>query len=489
MEIGDRIPVSVFIAAVEGTERFALSEAALTRIAAARRVIDRYARGDEPVYGLNTGLGANLAHRIPPEDIPDFQAQLLRGRAVAVGPSMDARTGRAALLVRVIGAARGASGLSQPVIDLMLAMLNTGLAPVIPMHGSIGAGDLTLAAHMGLTLIGEGDIWRNGERIGAAEALRDAGLTPVTLAPKDALALANHSAISVALTADVVMRAKRLMRLAKGAAVLAGEGYAINLSIFDADVHALRPATGQEEAAAWFRAAFAGSSLETDLPRAIQDALSFRTMASVFGTVEVALARLEAEVEIELNAGADNPAVIGGATLSTPNFQTPAIALALDTMAISVTHVAAAAAQRIVKLMAPQLSGLPKYLSPVGGGSAGFVPMQKTVAALLGEINRHAASGSLSAMPVSDMVEDVAPQTPLCSRKLSEQLDAWRLLIGIEAMVAAQAVDLRQSAALGKVAGTLHAAIRASVSMLTDDRPTGPDVACVLSAIEPINIA
>jgi histidine ammonia-lyase len=169
--------------------------------------------------------------------------------------------------------------------------------------------------------------------------------------------------------------------------------------------------------------------------------------------------------------------------LSTPNFHTPALALALDTLAIAHVHLATASAQRILKLMNPHLSGLPKYLSAVGGASAGLLPLQKTVASLLAEIRLHAQPASLDSIAVSEMVEDVAPQTPLAARKLTTQIDLLQWLIAIEALVAAQAVDLRKPKSLGRVAKMLHSAIRSLVPPLHEDRATGPDVAAVRQAI------
>ena len=484
MEIGGHVTPEAFIAVVDGGPRFRLSSAARARIMGARAVVDRHAAGSAPVYGLNTGLGGNLAHRLQPHEMAAFQAQLLRGRSVGVGPPLPPRIGRAALLARLIGAAAGHAGLSMPVVDLMLDMLNAGLAPVIPTHGSIGAGDLVLGAHVGAALIGEGEVWSEGRRRPAADALCEAGLAPVDLAPKDALALANHSAVTTALAADVFVRARTLLLLAQAAAALAGEGYAMNLTVFDAAVNAARPAPGQAATAAWFRTAFKGSSLLEGPARAIQDALSFRTLAPVFGAAAVELERLGEAVTIELNAGGDNPAVLGDAVLSTANFHTSALATALDAAAVGIAQAATAGAGRVIKLMTPGFSGLPKYLSPAGGASAGFVPMQKTLAALLGEVHRHAAPVSLYAMPVSETVEDVAPQTPLAARKLGQGLDAWRLLVGVEAMVAAQAIDLRTPKALGAAGRALFDRVRAAVPALDEDRATGPDVEAVLRAIE-----
>ncbi len=462
--IGAPLTAASLMDAADARGRFALDPAARARIAAARAAVDARAASPEPVYGLNTGLGANLGHRVAPGAMAAFQVQILRGRAAGVGPPLPERICRAALLARVAGAARGACALSPATVDAMLAMLERGLAPAIPRHGSIGAGDLLLGAHVGLALIGEGEVWAGGRPRPASEALAEAGLAPATLGPGEALALASHSAVTVALSACATTRAQGLLTLAMGVAALSAEGHAINPAILDPRIPPLRPAAGQERAADWLRAALSGSSLLREPPRSLQDALSFRTMAPALGAARAALDRLTAAVEIELNGAADSPAVIAAdppVLLSAPNFDTTDVALALDAAAIALARLAGASAQRIVKLMAPHLSGLPRHLSPVGGASAGMVPLQKTAAALLAEVQRHAAP-TPTAMAVSEMVEDVAPMTPLAARKLDEQCEAWRLLIGVEALVAAQAVDLRAPASLGVVAERLHAPIRAA---------------------------
>ncbi|MDP1702203.1 MAG: aromatic amino acid ammonia-lyase [Aestuariivirga sp.] len=483
---GSHISLQRFVELADSPVSITLAASIRERLVRAREIVARYAASDQPVYGLNTGLGGNLQHRIEAEDIPGFQASLLLARSAGVGPNLPEWISRAAWLSRIIGAARGASGLSLTTFDLMLAMAERGLAPAVPTYGSIGTSDLVLAAQMGASLIGQGEMWDNGNCRPAAEALRAHGIEPIELAPKDGLALANNSSLSIALAARALSGARSTMDLAQAITVLSGESYGMNLSIFEARIHALRPAAGQEQAAAWFRAALEGSSLYgSGAPRSIQDALSFRVVAPLFGTARNALALAEKEIEIELNGAADNPAVLidTNEMLSTPNFHTPALALALDTLAIAHVHLATASAQRILKLMNPHLSGLPKYLSPVGGASAGLLPLQKTTASLLAEIRLHAQPASLDAISVSEMVEDVAPQTPLAARKLATQTELLQWLIAIEALVAAQAVDLRKPKSLGRVAKMLHSAIRNSVLTLHEDRATGPDVAAVRQAI------
>ncbi len=270
-----------------------------------------------------------------------------------------------------------------------------------------------------------------------------------------------------------------LALLSAAVAALSCEGYAANLAIFDPRLAAARPARGQERAAALFRAALAGSALHAPgAARSIQDALSFRTLAPVVGTALAAFEAAVESVEAEVNSAADNPLVLAedGLILSTANFHTPAIALAFDALAIAGAHLATGVAWRAAKMLDARMTGLPRYLSPVGGASTGFNSLGKTAAALHAEVRLRAMPASLDALPVSDGVEDHAPQTPLTIRKLAEQVEPLRMLVAVEALVAAQAVDLRAPPRLAPVTRVLHAAIRGAAPRLDEDRETGPDV-------------
>jgi histidine ammonia-lyase len=470
---------------VAGTGTVALSDLARSRIARSREIVARYTAGDEPIYGLNTGLGGNLGHRLSQGDISAFQTQLVRGRNIGVGEPLPPDVCRAALLSRIVSAASGGSGLSQTTINLLIAMFNAGVTPVIPARGSISAADLGLSAHIGAVVIGRGRAWFAGEDLPGSEALALAGLKPVDLEPKDGLALCNnsvpgtgHGAMTLAALGDTIL-------IAATVAALACQGYGANPAIFDARLHVARPASGQVEAAVLFRRLLDGSSLHEN-PRNIQDAVSFRTLAPVMGATFAAFGVARDAVETELNGISDSPLVLldDGLMLSSPSFHTAAIALAFDTLAIGLTHLATASAYRIFKLMNPALSGLPKYLSPIGGASAGYVPMQKTVAALHAEIRLAATPASLDSLAVSDTVEDHAPQTLMTVRKLAGQLVPFKLMIAIEALVAAQAVDLRAGLRLSPITQHLHGAIRAAVPMLEEDREPGIDVMAVHAILD-----
>jgi histidine ammonia-lyase len=485
VEIGAApLTIGRIVELVQGRERIALTACARRRIATARAVVERYAQGDAPVYGLNTGLGGNVGFRLAPAEIEAFQEQIIIGRCIGMGLPLPEPVARAALLCRIVGLAQGGSGISMAALGQLVAMFNAGVTPIIPSRGSIGAADLGLCAHMAAVVIGRGEATFGGVTMSGADALAGAGLAPIKLAAKDGLSLCSASAVSAGHAATTLVELGALLTALLVTAALSIEGYAANPTIFDARLAAARPAAGQALAAAAFRRALGGSALHDGSARAIQDAISFRALPQIWGPALESFRTAVEAVETEINSAADNPLVLtdDGVMLSTANFHTAAIALAFDTLAIVLTHLATASAERIIKLMNPNLSGLPKYLSPVGGASTGFNSLQKPAAALHAEIRLKAQPASLDALPVSDTVEDHAPQTPLTIRKLAEQIELLRMLVAIEALVSAQAVDLR-SHRLAPATRDLHAAIRARVPMLTTDRETGPDASRVADLI------
>jgi histidine ammonia-lyase len=463
-----------------GRRAVALAPEVAARVAMSRAAVEQALARGEAVYGLTTGLGANVGVALDNADLLAFQTRILVGRAVAVGPFLPRETVRAALLLRANGLARGGAGASLAVIEALLALLARGVHPCVPSLGSIGAADLTPMAHLALPLVGRGSAELDGEIMPGDEALRRAGLTPVELAPKDGLALVSSNALSVAEAALLIDDAAALLDLAALAAALSFEGMRANPGPLLAEVAAARPAPGQESAAATLRSFLADSTLwDKRGARTVQDALSFRCVAPVYGAAGAALTFIREAVIPEINAAADSPLVLleDGRILSTGNFHTGALALAADTLALALVPVADLAVGRAMKLMLPEASGLAKFLTPVGGNRAGFAPMQKTLAALRAECRHAANPASLDFTPVANGVEDHAPQTPLTLRKAATLCRSLRTLLAIELMVAAQAIDLRDPPpVLGPPLAAAYRAIRARIARLEDDRSLGPEV-------------
>ncbi len=471
---GSKISIEAFCNAVSKPIELQASKSVLNRISTTHKAVEDIAMGDKPVYGLNTGLGGNLGYRLKPEEISDFQMQIIAGRAVACGEPLPENTGRGVLLARIISAAQGYSGISIELFNHMIAVYEAGISPVIPEYGSIGDSDLVQNSHFALAVLGKGDVWVEGKVINASTALRKAKLTPPSLKPKEGLAMVSHSGLSVALTANALNETKLFLEIAMSVIVLSYEGYGANQKVLDDEINQLRPSPCQLETAEWFRKKLEGSEQK---PRRIQEALSFRTMPSICGAAQHALNHAISVWENEANGSPDSPVVLEDDNMvSTANFHTPALALAIEGITLALAGIANGSVQRMQRMMNSELSGLPKYLSPIGGSSAGFVPSQKTASALNTEIRHAAIPIVFNPSPISDGVEDMAPNTPAAARKLLRQLHPFQLLFGLEALVACQAIDLRKPASKSTLSTKLCKAVRSKIPMLIEDRPLGQDI-------------
>lgn len=465
-----------------GGTAVAIAPSARERMQASAAVVARAAEAGVPVYGLTTGLGQRVVDRIDGQAAAAFSLQTLRGRAMAVGERLPVELTRATMAVRCNGLCAGGSGATPAIAGGLASLLNAGVHPCIPRFGSVGASDLCMLAHVGLTLIGEGEAELDGRPMASAEALARAGLEPVTLGPKDGLAICSSSALSAAVAALDLVDALAGLEVMQVAAALSLEGFRANLSPLDPRVVAARPAPGQAWAAGGLRALLHGGALtEPGAARRLQDPLSLRCVSQIHGSLHVALTLLAAAVEPELGGAADNPLVLADdeEILSTGNFHVPALALALDATAIALSQVAAASTERQARLKTARLSGLPAGLSPSAQVSSGLSPLSKTAQALTVEI-RHLAA-PLAIMPTigADGVEDDSTGAAHAALRVREQIERLRPLAAIELIVAAQAVDLALGArrdSLGAGTAAAHAAVRERVAMLEADRPMGPDV-------------
>ena len=368
--LGERLGVEDVVAVARGGAAVRVAPVVHERLRAARAVVERLAASEEPVYGLTTGLGAKSSLRLPTEEREAFQTRVLLGRAVAAGEPYPTDVVRAMLLARAAGLAQGGSGISPPVFEALLALLDRRVHPIVPSLGSVGTADLALCAALALPLIGLGEAELAGERLPGAEALRRAGLEPVALHVKDGLALASANAGSVGHGALVAHDARVFLDTALAAGALSLAGFQGSLTPFEAEVAAPAPARGQEDAARRLRAL-----AEPGTPRLLQDPLSFRCLAAIQGAADDALARAREAVEVELNSAADNPLVLveRGAMVSNGNFHVAALALAFEGLGLAVAQLALAAAQRVLRLLEPRRSGLPLGLTR-RDDRAGLVP-------------------------------------------------------------------------------------------------------------------
>lgn len=464
-----------------------LHDCVAPRLEAARAVVLRALERRDSVYGLTTGLGAAVDTRLDADAIPAFQARAIRARAVGVGEPLSTAEVRAMLAARLVAICHGASGLSPALAQTIAAMLNARVHPVVRRIGSLGEADLSPLAQAFLPLIGAGEAEFRGSTLPGGEAMAAAGITLPLLGPKDGLALLNANAQSVGLAALAVNSVNKALHAALMAGALSLEGFRANLSPLDEGLRHLRMMPGHTVGTAKLRGLLAGSDLfKPGAARRLQDPLSFRCLAPVAGHATHAAAAASLAVEHELASAPDSPAVLveRDIMLSSVNFDTTELALTLEAAGLALSHLAATSASRIVKLMSPAMSDLPRFLTRHGGANSGFATSQKTVAALDAEIRHLALPLGAMTLPVADGVEDYAPMTPAIVEKTHAIARRLTRLAAIELVVAAEAVDLRGAITLGRGTAAAHRFVRGHVERLDDDRPMGLEYEAVALAIE-----
>jgi histidine ammonia-lyase len=440
-----------------------------------------------PLYGVNTGFGKLAQTRIAPEALAALQLNLLRSHAAGVGKKLAPRIVRLVLALKALSLARGASGVRPEVVEALLLLLNEDVLPIIPSRGSVGAsGDLAPLAHMALVLVGEGRALLRGVEVPAAEALRQIGLPPLVLGPKEGLALLNGTQVSTAIALDALFRGRRLFATALVAAALATEGLRGSDTPFDPRIHELRGQSGQIRVAAALRGLMAGSAIReshrVDDPR-VQDPYSIRCTPQVLGACLDAFDHAAAILEREANAVTDNPLVVGGEVLSGGNFHAEPVGFAADHMALALAETGAISERRLALLIDPALSGLPAFLVREGGVNSGFMIAQVTSAALAAE-NRHLANPRVTdSLPTSANQEDHVSMATGAALRLRPMYRNLADMLAIELLAAAQAVDfcrpLRSSAKLEAA----HALVRSVAGFWEQDRLMAPDIAAVSALV------
>ncbi|HET7525191.1 MAG TPA: aromatic amino acid lyase, partial [Burkholderiaceae bacterium] len=293
-----------------------LDAAARTAIRASAEIVQRAARGDVPVYGVNTGFGKLASTRISEADLDALQLNLIRSHSVGVGGPLAAPVVRLMLALKAASLARGASGVRGEVIDALLAVHNAGLVPHVPSQGSVGAsGDLAPLAHMTLALIGEGEFVVDGVRKPAAACLREAGIAPLRLQAKEGLALINGTQVSTALALHAFLSFEPVLEAALVIGALTVDAARGSDGPFDPRIHALRGQPGQIDVARYYRQLLAGSAIRRSHLEGddrVQDPYSLRCQPQVVGACLDQLRHAALVLLREANAVTDNPLVFVG---------------------------------------------------------------------------------------------------------------------------------------------------------------------------------
>ncbi|MEX6508720.1 histidine ammonia-lyase [Jiella sp. M17.18] len=447
--------------------------------AAVRRILER----GEPVYGINTGFGKLASVRIGDGDLETLQRNIVLSHAAGVGEPMPVAVARLMMALKLASLAQGASGVQLDTVRLLEAMLAKGLTPVVPCQGSVGAsGDLAPLAHMTAAMIGVGEMFVGGERKAADAALREAGLEPLTLGPKEGLALLNGTQFSTANALAGLFEAERLHQSALVTGALSTDAGRGSDTPFDPRIHALRRHAGQIETAAALRALMEGSAIRASHrlgDERVQDPYCLRCQPQVMGAALDLLRQAATTLATEANGVSDNPLIFADEdeALSGGNFHAEPVAFAADMIALALCEIGSIAERRISLLVDPVLSLLPAFLTPKPGLNSGFMIPQVTAAALVSENKQRATPASVDSIPTSANQEDHVSMAAHGARRLLAMAENLSNVVAIELLAAAQGCDLIGGGlASSAPLEAIRRLVRSRVPMLQDDRHFSPDI-------------
>ncbi|MES2288843.1 MAG: histidine ammonia-lyase [Pseudomonadota bacterium] len=459
-----------------------LDPACQPAIIASAAAVERILARDVPVYGINTGFGKLANVRIDAHDLARLQSNIVLSHAAGTGDASPVPVVRLMMALKLGSLAQGASGVAPATVALIEAMLARGVTPVIPAQGSVGAsGDLAPLAHMATAMIGVGDAIYGGVRMPAADALAEAGLSPVILGPKEGLALLNGTQFSCANALAGLFEAERLFQSALVTGALSTEAAKGSDAPFDPRIHALRRHAGQIEVGDALRTLMTGSAIRAshliDDAR-VQDPYCLRCQPQVMGAVLDLLRQAATTLSIEANGVTDNPLIFpeNDEALSGGNFHAEPVAFAADMIALAICEIGSLSERRVAMLVDPALSGLPAFLTPRPGLNSGFMIPQVTAAALVSENKQRAYPASVDSIPTSANQEDHVSMAAHGARRLLEMVRNADVVVAIETLAAVQGCDFHAPLASSSALESVRTAVRSHVPHLEDDRHFHPDI-------------
>jgi histidine ammonia-lyase len=477
---GASLTISDVEAVACGGAAVSLADEARERIGRSRKVIDDILAAGQVVYGVNTGFGKLAEVRVSSDQLSRLQLNLLRSHACGVGEPFAEAEVRAMLLLRANVLATGFAGCRPEVVERLLALLASGVHPVVPSQGSVGAsGDLAPLAHLALPLVGEGRAMFGGDVLPGAEALRRAGLQPLQLEAKEGLALINGTQASTAVGALALAKAHRLLDAADVVCALTLDALAGTDAAFDPAVHRARPHPGQSASARRLHSLLRDSAIRESHRSCgrVQDAYSLRCTPQVHGAVRDALAHVAGVVSVELNSATDNPMVFAdGRVVSGGNFHGAPLAVTFDYLTAALTDLASISERRLARLVDSSASGLPAFLSPQPGLNSGFMMVQVAAAALASECKTLAHPASVDSIPTSAGQEDHVSMSTWAGRKLARVAEMVRQVLGMEYLAAAQALEFHRPLQTSDALERAVALLRERVPRLEEDREMAPDL-------------
>ncbi|HEF0062580.1 MULTISPECIES: histidine ammonia-lyase [unclassified Citrobacter] len=461
-----------------------LDAAAIDAINASVACVNNIVTEGRTAYGINTGFGLLAQTRIATEDLQNLQRSLVLSHAAGVGEALDDDMVRLIMVLKINSLARGFSGIRLSVIEALIALVNAEVYPLIPAKGSVGAsGDLAPLAHMSLTLLGEGKARWQGEWLPATDALKKAGLEPITLEAKEGLALLNGTQASTAFALRGLIEAQELFASATVCGALTTEAVLGSRRPFDARIHAARGQRGQIDAATLYRHVLTDSSALSQSHHnceKVQDPYSLRCQPQVMGACLTQMRQAMDVLLVEANAVSDNPLVFAeeGDVISGGNFHAEPVAMAADNLALAIAEIGSLSERRIALMMDKHMSQLPPFLVKNGGVNSGFMIAQVTAAALASENKALAHPHSVDSLPTSANQEDHVSMAPAAGRRLWEMAANTRGVIAVEWLAACQGIDLREGLTSSPLLEQARQTLREQVAHYTQDRFFAPDIEC-----------
>ena len=483
VRIGEPLTLEDVVAVAARGEQVEIAQGLAERMAPARAVVEDAVERGDTVYGITTGIGDLANVRIPPSEAKRLQRDIVRSHATAVGPPLPGQVVRAMLLLRARTFAFGVSGVRFDLVERFVAMVNEGLHPVVPSQGSLGAsGDLALLAHLALPVLGEGEVEKDGLVMPASEALQSVGLEPLELTFKEGLALVNGTEAMLALGILVCARAEEIARVADITGAMTLEACLGTDRAFDRRLIELRKHPGSLPVASNLRRLLASSEIvasHRESEHLVQDAYSLRCIPQVHGAYRDGIAYVRRMLEAELASAIDNPSVIveTGEVLAGGNFHGEALGLALDHLGLCLTGFATIAERRIARLVDPDLNnGLPAFLTRDPGRRSGFMLPQYTAASLVSENRGLCWPASSDSIPTSAGQEDHVSMGATSARRAASILANTEHVLAIEALSAAQGLDLREGLSPAPGPAAAVAALRRISPFLDEDRSLARDI-------------
>ena len=465
-----------------------LAGEAWEKLASAAASVERIVQSGRTVYGVNTGFGLLAQTRIPDDRLLDLQRNLILSHSCGLGEPLPARVVRLIIVLKAIGLGRGHSGVRPLVVERLLALIAAHALPVIPSQGSVGAsGDLAPLAHLSAALIGEGSIAVAEETMPAKAALAKLGLEPLTLGPKEGLALINGTQVSTAIALDTLFRGERVFASGLLAGALSTDALKGSDAAFDPRLHEVRGQPGQIAVARLLLALLDGSEIKrshADCGK-VQDPYSFRCQPQVMGASLDLMRHAARTLEIEANAVTDNPILFpeNDLAISGGNFHAQPVAFAADILSLALCEVGSISERRTAVLIDPKMSGLPPFLVPDSGVNSGFMIAQVTAAALVSENKSLAYPASVDTIPTSAGQEDhvsMATHGAIKAQRIARNAAG---VVGIELLAAAQGIGFHTPLSTSPALQPVLEGIRARVPPYTADRYLANELAWAQEAV------